>query len=96
MTVKEGIHPIHRPDFLRWELHAAALALCPPYPNLRDAERAFNLGQFEIEREVHALFELTSGREAEVVEFCSADVLRCSMVRFLSGPLAAVCVALMV
>jgi len=47
VTVKEGIHPIHRPDFLRWELHAAALAIYPQYANLRDAERVFCLGQLE-------------------------------------------------
>ncbi|MDP1757032.1 MAG: hypothetical protein Q8L38_06265 [Pseudohongiella sp.] len=67
MTVKEGIHPIHRPDFLRWELHAAALAIHPEYPHLRDAERAFSLGQFEKEREFHSLFEPPDASEAEAV-----------------------------
>jgi len=65
VTVKEGIHPIHRPDFLRWELHATALAVRPQDPNLRDAERAFSLGQFEKEREFHPLFEPPGAREAE-------------------------------
>ncbi len=67
MTVKEGIHPIHCSDFLRWELYAAALAIDPKYPNLRYAERAFSLGQLEKEREFHPLFEPPSTCEAEAV-----------------------------
>lgn len=39
VTIKEGIHPIHRSDFLRQELHAASVPAYPEYPNLGNAER---------------------------------------------------------
>lgn len=38
-TVKEGIHPVHRPDLLRRELHAAPVPAYPEHPNLGNAER---------------------------------------------------------